>query len=144
MPKYVFQNAEETTKYLNTLSERCGPVHCTMAMLRCIFAARSYQIQHLQRKHIKLGVKSSSIYLLPMKGHPGEWAELPNKLHEHFLEAARSTGIITKVERKCGNRPCEEVNVVFKIPGGENGFGTLKHRNDYVFKPSYSGSENVV
>lgn len=141
--KYVFSNSDDISAYISVLQETAGPVHSTMALLRSALAARTYQIQNLKRKHVILGAHSSQVYLLPMKGYEGEWAELPKHLHEWFKRASKAGGIVCSVKRDCGNRPATEAKVAFSIKGGDSGMGDPAHQEDYIFRPEFSGRANV-
>lgn len=141
--KYVFCDADDVSSYISVLFELAGPVHSTMALLRSAFAARTYQIQNLKRKHLNLGEHSSQVYLLPMKGHEGTWAELPKNLHELFASASKEEGLVHSVQRARGNRPSVEQKLIFKIKGGSSGKGDLKHQDDHIFRPEFSGREHV-
>ena len=141
--RYVFKDTEEIRLYLQCLLEMSGPVHAVMGMLRSLFGARTYQIQHLMRKHLDLGKKESKIYLLPMKGYDGEWVALPSNMHD-LLKKAATAGVDGKVFRKNGRRPASSVDVGFKLSGGSVGTGSLESQNDYVFKPAFSGRYDVI
>ena len=142
--KYVFKDSGEINDYLVALNNVAGPVHSTMAMIRCALAARTYQVQHLQRKHLDLGASGSRLFLLPMKGHGGEWADLPDCLRQRFVEASLGDGIRKEIQRKSGNRPATKYDVVFKLPGGRSGLGDLERRDDYVFCAVFSGRDGVI
>ena len=94
LSKYVFKDEQHINTYLQVLNEVQGPVHSAMAMMRTALAARTYQVTHLQRKHINfVNPGPSKIYLLPMKKHVGEWVQMLDCLHKLFLDAASPDGV---------------------------------------------------
>lgn len=140
LSKYVFKDEQQINRYLTVLNESQGPVHSAMAMMRTTLAARTYQVTHLQRKHINLvNPGPSKVYLLPMKKHVGEWVQMPDCLQKLFLEASSPDGVRVWIERACGKRPKEKKMICFKIFGGSEGLGSKQHRDGYVFRPEFSG-----
>ena len=141
--KYVFQNESEINQYVSVLHDKTGPCHSSMALLRTALAARAFQVQNLKRKHLNFGKEASFVYLPPMKGHEGQWVQLPKCLRQRFKAAAQPDGLTVKVQRACGNRPSAEIPLTFKITGGCEGMGSSDCQEDYVFTGEFSGTVEV-